>query len=146
MEIKLIFLEKNTANGENGRSLMVNKSATDRTLTLIAAAVAGIVSVAMGSGGFTFWDTIVGLVLLNVVIVSGLPPANSWLIQLLFSCIAAFCMILIIGFALDWAFHELDWDMKIITPPNNKVRGLAVLVIWVVLTVIIFGWLRLRRI
>jgi hypothetical protein len=83
-----------------------NKKGTIKQITLLSIALTGAISVAMGSGKFTVWSTIVGLMLLFILLAYYFKLKTKFFKYLAFSSVFSFCLLIVFGLLLNYLCNQ----------------------------------------
>src|SRR5438105_12695434 len=74
---------------------------TTSSVTILGIALAAIVTVAMASGSFTHWDSIIGITLIVILFAFGHEAHTSNAMNFIFSSILALSFVLVVGFIVE---------------------------------------------
>lgn len=119
-------------------------------LTIIGIAVAAVISSALASGGYGFWDTIVGLILLPILLHHWNAMFSSIALEAAYSGATIYTVLMIFGVVFDrrwgiWASDEQAtvnfWEAV----GASDSRDIWCFSAWLVLTLALLIWRRSRR-
>lgn len=87
---------------------MKKNKITTRQITLTSIVLTGAITVAMSSGKFTVWSTIIGIILLLILMVYYFKVKNKFFRYLTLGSIITFCLVIAFGFLLN-CILDREW-------------------------------------